>query len=134
MPTPPFSYRWCFSLQECAPDEPKDALLAKWLFGKEILGGCGSGQQRRQKEEYCGCDSSSNWQQMAGTKTRRGDAQWGAGGNSELDSRRKWLRHSGAQGCTRGRTLSPFCVNAVDMILDKLSWSRSWCVCVPLPV
>lgn len=32
--------------------------------------------------------------------------------------------------------LSPFCVNVymMDMILSKLSWSRSCCVCVPLPV
>lgn len=79
MPTPPFSYSWCISLQECAPDEPEDALLAKWPFGKEILGGCGSGQRRRQKEEDC---ASRIWQQMAGTKTRRGDEQRGAGENS----------------------------------------------------
>lgn len=32
--------------------------------------------------------------------------------------------------------LSPFCVNVymMDMILSKLLWSRSCCVCVPLPV
>ena len=105
VPTPPFSFSWCFSLQECAPDESEDVLLAKWLFGEEMSEGCGSERWRRQKEEGCRCDLSRNQQQMAGTKARRGDEQRGAGGSRELGSRGKQSKRSRAQGCTRGREL-----------------------------
>lgn len=35
MPTPPFFFNWCFSIQECSPNELEDVFLARWLIGED---------------------------------------------------------------------------------------------------
>lgn len=105
-------------------------------FGKEISGGCGSGWWRRQKEEGCGCDLSrtdSRWlglrpKEEMSSREQEGTVSWSAEESS--------LNAADLRVTQEEDNLSPFSINVyvVDMILSELSWSRSFHVCVPLPV
>lgn len=73
---------------------------------------------------------------MAGMKARRGDEQREQEGAVSWAVEESGPNAAGLRVAQGEGNSSAFSVNVyvVDMILSKLLWSRSCCVCVPLPV